>query len=551
VPLHDDHVAAIRPTLLLMQAGALCLLLIGAVNLVNLLLIRASIRVKELAVRQALGASRRHILSAVMMETSVLTLVGGICGLVVGAGGIRLLAVLGADRLPLGAHIAFDARLGLVTLVGSIVLGIATGAPVAWYYLRGHSANALQSESRSGTASRAVQRLRYGFLVAQIALAFVLLAGAGLLRLSLEQVMSVSPGFRPQNTLSGRISLPSKDYRNGLAIFAFTERLRDALDHQPGVLAVGVVTNLPFSGYSGKSAATLKDHALQRGESVRGYYSYGVGGDYFTALGSSLREGRFLVASDSERRARVCVVDEDFARRYWPHGGAIGQRLFQGSGQENDVDAFTIVGVVGAVKQAGLTEDDAQGAIYYPFSYRLDNTFFVVTRTSVPQESFGITLEHVVRAIDPELPVNDIRSMEARIGDSLVDRRSPALLAGLFSVIAVLLTAIGTYGVLSYAVAQRRREIGLRLALGARPGQVGGQFACLALRLLAAGTVCGVIGASLTGRAMQTILFHVPALHVPTLAATAAIVGMVSMIACLLPARRAAYVSPIETLAEQ
>ena len=550
VSLRADHVAGLRPILLLTQAGALFLLLIGAVNLVNLLLIRASGRIKELAVRQAIGASRRHIVNDVLVETTLLTLAGGLLGLAVGAAGIRFLAALGAEHLPLGAHIAFDARSASVALAAAIVLGLAISIPISWYNLRSYSAGALQSESRGGTASRAAQRLRHGFIVAQIALAFVLLAGAGLLGLSFDKVLAVSPGFRPDSVLSGRISLPGKSYPDGQALLAFTERLRDELGHQPGVLATGMATNVPLSGMSDKSSFKIKGRTLEPGESPRGIYSYSVSGDYFTALGFTLREGRFLAAADSRSAARVCVVDEDFARRNWPRGGALGQRLFEGPHEGDDADAYTIVGVVGAVKQADLTDGEALGAVYYPFGHRFDWDIFVVTRTSLPLDSFAATLQKAARKVDPELPVNDIRSMRARIADSLVARRSPALLAGLFSAIALLLTAIGTYGVLSYAVAQRRREIALRMALGARPEQIRAQFVSLSLRLLAAGTILGVFGAWLTGQAMQAVLFHVPAFHLATVAGTAGILGVVSLFACLLPSQRAARISPMVVLSE-
>jgi predicted lysophospholipase L1 biosynthesis ABC-type transport system permease subunit len=206
---------------------------------------------------------------------------------------------------------------------------------------------------------------------------------------------------------------------------------------------------------------------------------------------------------------------------------------------------------VGSVKQAGLTDEQAQGAVYYPYSFHRANDLFVVARTSLPAESFGPSMQRLVRHIDPDLPITDVQPMETRIADSLVARRSPALLAGLFSAIALLLTAIGTYGVLSYAVAQRRREIGVRMALGARPAQIRRQFVLLALRLLAGGTVLGVIGAWLAGRAMQTVLFHVPALNLITLAGAAGIMAAVSLAACLLPSQRAARISPMEALADQ
>jgi len=549
--LHGDHVAAIRPTLLLLQAGVLALLLIGAVNLVNLLLIRASSRGKELAVRQALGASRRHVVSEVLVETTLLTLLGGVLGLAGGAWGIHLLAALGADRLPLGSRMAFDARLALAGLAAAIVMGIVLAAPIAWLNLRRPLGGALQSESRGGTSGRAAQTLRHGFMVSQIALSFILLAGAGMLGLSLKRAMAVSPGFRSDHLLTGQVSLPFKNYPDGATRRAFVEKAMSEIGGLPGVLSAGVVSNVPLSGNSGKSAAKVKGRITRPGESPRGHYSYWVGGDYFGAMGFSLRAGRFLTAADSRRAQRVCVVDEDFARYYWPNGGALGERLFAGSEERADAEAFTIVGVVGNVKQAGLTDDTAQGAIYYPYIFRGDNDIFVVVRTGLPPELLGPALQRAVRQIDPDLPVNDLRSMEDRVADSLVARRSPALLAGLFSGIALLLTAIGSYGVLSYAVAQRRREIGVRMALGARPDQIRGQFVALALRLLVCGTILGVMGAWLAGRAMETVLFHVAALNLAILAGSAGVMGVVSLVACLLPSHRAARISPMEALVDE
>lgn len=549
VPLRADHVAAVRPTLLLLEAGVLVLLLIGTVNLVNLLLIRASGRVKELAVRQALGAGWRYLVSEVVVETTLITFAGGLLGLAVGAGGIQLVRGLGADRLPLGSRIVFDARLAMVGLVAAIVMGIVAAVPVAWFHLRRHLGNALQSESRGSTSGRGAQILRHSFIVFQIALAFILLAGAGLLGLSLQRVMAISPGFQSDHILTGQISLPWAVYSEA-GHLKFAESLMDKLDHLPGVLFAGVVNNVPFSGNIGKSAATVAGHVRRPGESARGHYSYGVAGDYFRAMGFSLRAGRFLTADDSRRSERVCVVDEDFARYYWPHASAIGQRLWDGSEARKDAEAFTIVGVVGGVKQAGLTESDAQGAIYYPYAFRGDSVF-VAVRTSLPPESFALTLQKVVRQIDADVPVSDLRSMDTRIADSLVARRSTALLAGLFSGIALLLTSIGTYGVLSYAVAQRRREIAVRIALGAQPGQIRIQFLSLALRLLTAGTVLGLIGAWQAGRAMRSMLFQVPPLNVAVLAAACCVTAAVCLAACLLPSQRAAQISPMEALAEE
>src|SRR5216110_2892695 len=502
--LHEEHVRSIRPTLLLLQAGVFFLLLIGAVNLVNLLLIRASGRAKEMAIRRSMGASRAHVVNQVMTETVLLTFVGGLLGLVVGAWGIRLLEVLGADRLPLGAHIAFDGWLASIGLVGAILLGVAIAMPIAWFNLRSHLANVLQSESRTGTINRATQRLRHGFIVAQIALAFVLLAGAALLGLSLKKVMAVSPGFRADHVLTGEVTVPfSYNAR------PFLDRLLEAIGQQPGVGAAGAVTDVPLSGESGKTAVTPKGYVPPAGESLHGHYLYQVTGDYFAVLGIPLREGRFLTSADSHRADRVCVVDEDFARRYWPNGVALGQRVFQGS-DSDDAKLFTVVGVVGAVKQAELTEPQGQGAVYLPFMNSDGINIFVVTRTSQRPEAFAETLRKLVRAANPDLAIDNLRSMDTRIAESLIARRSPALLAGIFAGVALLLAAIGTYGVLSYAVTQRRREIGIRMALGAQRSQIGTQFLSLGLRLLTAGTIFGLIGAWLAGRAMQSVLFDVP-----------------------------------------
>ena len=543
-PLHADHVKSVRSILLLMQAGVFFLLLIGGVNLVNLLLVRASSRARELAIRQALGASRWQVVRQVMTETVLLTSIGAVFGLVAGGGGIRLLAVLGVHQLPLGAHIEYDRQLAFVAMLAAVVIGIVVAGPIAWFNLRGHRANPLQSGTRGGTASPAAQRLRHGFIVAQTALAFVLVAGAGLLGLSLKHAMAVSPGFRPDHLLTGQISLPWKNYPAWTPRLTFIDRLLERIKSEPGVRAAGVINNLPLSGNEATSAFTVADRVRPPGESLQAHYFYGVCGDTFAALGIPLREGRFLEHADADKR--VCVVDEDFARRYWPKGGAIGQRLFQGVG-ESGVQ-FTIVGVAGSIKQAAITESQGQGAVYYPYKQREALDLFAVVRTSRRPQSFALTLQKLVRDIDPELPVQDIRSMDVRISDSLIARRSPAMLTGIFAGVALLLAAIGTYGVLAYAVSQRRHEIGVRMALGALPEQIGQQFLSLGLRLLAAGTILGIIGAWLAGRAMQTILFGVPTLPVATLLGASLTMTVVSLLASWLPVRRAARVDPMEAL---
>lgn len=548
--LHADTVRDIKPILLLLQGGVSFLLLIGGVNLVNLLLIRASGRTKELAVRQALGAGTSHIAGEVIFETVLLALTGGLLGLGAGAVGIKLLAVLGTDQLPLGSNIGFDSRLALISFGGSGLVGLALSLPIIWFSLHARLATVLQTESRGGTVSRAAQRLRHGFIVAQVALAFVLLSGAGMLGLSLQKLISTSPGFRPEQVLTGNIALPWKGYPEDEPRLAFMERLLTELRAQPGVLAVGLTSGLPMGGNVNNSATTIEGQDPATGETVRAHYMSPTAGEYWQAMGIPLIEGRFLEDADNHREQRVCVVDQDFAKRYWPGQSPLGRRICANPKFE-DKKAFTIVGVVGAVKQRELAETNAQGAIYFPMKGNYTpNNFSVVLRTAMEPAALAPMLQKIVLKLDPELPVDELKPMQAWIDESMIARRSPALLAGIFAAVALVLAAVGTYGVLAYAVNQRRREIGVRMALGALPGQVLAQFLGLGAKLLLAGIALGALGAWAAGRAMQTMLFGVGTVHLGVLAATAFVLMTVVLLATFLPSHRASQVSPLEALRE-
>ena len=546
--LHADHVREIKPILLLLQGGVFFLLLIGGVNLVNLLLIRASGRAKELAVRQALGAGAGHIAGMVALETMLLSLVGGLLGLGTGAVGVRLLAVLGTDRLPLGADIVFDTRLALISLGGSVMLGLMLALPIIWLSLHARLASVLHTESRGGTVSRAAHRVRHGFIIAQVALAFVLLSGAGMLGLSLQRLLATSPGFRPEHVLTGNIALPWKGYPENEPRLAFIERLLTELRVQPGVLAAGLTSGLPLAGNVNNNATSIEGVDPGPGGTVQAHYVSSVGGEYWQAMGIPLIEGRFLEDADNHRDLKVCVVDQDFANRYWPGKSALGRRIAS-SPKFEEKNACTIVGVVGNVKQTELADTKAQGATYFPMKGNYTpNTFSIVLRTSLDPAALAPMLQKLVLKLDPELPVDELKPMQAWIDDSMVARRSPALLAGIFAAVALLLAALGTYGVLAYAVNQRRREIGVRMALGALPGQVLAQFLGLGFKLLLAGIGIGLIGAWSAGRAMQKILFGVGAVHVGVLAAAAGVMFIVVLLATFLPSHRASRVSPLEAL---
>ncbi|HOW63750.1 MAG TPA: ABC transporter permease [Candidatus Paceibacterota bacterium] len=553
-PLHADHVAPIRPTLILLQAGGLLLLVIGLANLVNLLLVRASARASELAIRQSLGATWAHVARQIVTETVLLTLIGGLCGIGFGYLGVRLLSVFGVDRLPLGSGVVLDGQIVFMALAGAAIMGVAIAIPVAAFVLRSHLASALHTQSRGDTGSHAAERLRHGFVVAQIALAFVLLSGAGLLAVNLKRTMEISPGFRPDAVLAGHISMLHPNYFGRPSRLRFAERAVETIAGQPGVRAAGIANNVPVGGKASgnqrrvmtpANRATVAPDFLPLVPNI-----YGVVGDFFRALGIPLKSGSLFDGSESRRDERVCIVDETFARRSWGDTDPIGQWVYDGPEPIPGRLRFRVIGLVGAVKQTELTEPANDGTLYFPFrdSPVGDDDLYVVIRTDLRPEALAPLVQRVMRGVEPELPVNDLRPMETRIADTLLMRRSPALLSGLFAAVALLLSAVGTYGVLSFAVARRRREIGVRMALGALPFQIGWQYLWLGLRLFGAGMILGAAGATLAGRAMQGLLSEVPPFHPGVVLGTAAALGIISSLACLLPALRAASVDPMEAL---
>jgi predicted permease len=380
-----------------------------------------------------------------------------------------------------------------------------------------------------------------------VALAFVLLSSAGLLGLSLKRLLETDTGFRAENILTGRIALPWKNYQDGPSRVAFVNRLLPALRAVPGISHAAVNTGQPFTDTVNDSALTIEGRAQSAADSIRAHYHSGAAGEYWQAMGIPLIEGRLLVDADNRADGRVCLIDRALAERYWPGESPLGRRISTDVPFDEE-SASTIVGVVGSVKQEELSETSDHGAAYFPYANDASLGFTVVVRTMMEPAAIAPLVRETVLQLDPELPIDDLKTMRARIDESLVARRSPAVLACVFAVVALLLAAIGTYGVLAYAVSQRRREIGVRMALGALPGQIGRQFLWLGLRLLAVGTVLGVLGAWAAGRAMQGILFNVPSFPVATLAGTALVMGGVSLIASWLPASRASRVDPMEAL---
>jgi predicted permease len=546
-PLHGHHVAAIRPTLLLLQVGALVLLAIGAVNLVNLWLVRATGRMRERAIRQTLGASRWAIALEIVVEALLIAIAGAALGLAAAESGIRALAALGADHLPLGARLALDARVIAAAAAAAVAVGAIVALPVMAFTRRGLAA-AIRTESRSATADRGSERLRQGFIVAQIALSFVLLSGAALLGLSLQRAMAVSPGFRTQGTIAAQFNLPWSGYHDGDAFVRFFDRLLGEAARQPGVSAAGVVTLLPVTGGTDTEAVAVEGRAAAPGTPGATPTRIGVGGDYFRAMGVPLVAGRYLDASDARRRDCTCVVDEHFARREFAPGRALSGRIHRGITPGPDVQACTVVGVVGPVKLGALTDTGAAGMVYYSWHNLRARTYYLVLRSGASAEALAPSLARLVRSIDPELPLTDIRSMDTRLDDSLQPRRTPVLVAGLFALAALLLAAVGLYGVMAYAVAERTSEFGIRMALGAVRSDVLRLVLTRGGRLVGAGVALGLLVALWTTTLMTPLLFGVSPADPLALGGVGVLLTAVATMACLVPALRAARVTPLVAL---
>jgi len=547
-PLHEEHIRAVKPILLLLQCGVLLLLLIGCVNLVNLLLIRASHRTKEYAVRQALGARPQHLATEVLAETTLLALGGGLCGLLMGTLGIDFVHSLGTDRLPLGSQIHLDGRVAFAALIIAAVIGVAFAIPILTYVLRMKMAAGLQTESRTGTASRGAQRLRHAFIVTQLTLAFVLLSSAGLLTISLQRVLSTSPGFETEKVVTSHISIPWKSYQTPEARLAFLERTISAIKAIPGITSVAYINGLPFTGFVNDSAVALEGRPPSPGEPIRAHFIPSVSSDYWKVMGIPLLQGRLLTDADDHASAPVCVVDRAFANLYWPNGDAIGHRLAFGPPPDKNTKFSTIVGIVNTAKQRELTDLREHGTVYMPYLSNPIPFVYLVVRSGLPMEMTATSIRKAVSNLDPNLLVDDWKTMQRRIDDSLVARRSPAILAVIFAAAALLLAALGTYGVLSYAVAQREAEIGVRIALGAQAAQIRWQFLGLGLWLLAMGAVIGLVGAWAAGNAMQSMLFESSGFHFEIFLLALALMTIISLAACLLPARRATKVDPASSI---
>jgi len=559
VDFHSNLVGETRSTLSMLWGGAIFVLLIGCVNVANLALVRSTARVRELATRHALGASFARLARQSLTESLLLALVGGAAGLGLGWWALQAAPFFGFDRLPAGTAVHVDARgVGfsalLVTLVG-IVVGLI---PVA-VMRRANIAQVVREEGRSGTQGRGPRLMRRVLVTSQVAFALMLLIGAGVLLASFDKVLRIDPGFRADHVLTGTLSLPAARYAGDDHVRATTDRLLERIRAVPGVASAGATTTIPFGGAYSDSVILAEGYQMQPGESLISPGQMSVSDGYFEAMGAKLLSGRLIDANDIEGRPRVLVIDETLARRFWPNGDAVGRRMYQPSSAENlmarpaEADMMTIVGVIAPMRVRGLVDSAGNrrtGYYFYSLRQRPARAIALAIRTNqAPETVIGAVRREVVQ-IDAELPFYGVRTMEERLSAAVVDRRTPTVLATGFAVVALFLAGIGIYGVLAYQVSQRRREIGIRMALGAANRSIFTLVLREGAMIVAFGAAFGLAGAFVLRQTIQAQLYEVGAMDPIVVATVASVLIAVALVACLLPARRAAKTDPMIALSE-
>lgn len=552
LPAHEDMVRDVRPTLYLLWGGVIFVLLIGCVNIANLILARSRVRIRQVATQLALGAQRARVAREVLVHALLLAVAGGLLGVGVGYAGIRALAFFGATELPRGAEVGLNPSVLLFTFGVAVAAGIIFGAIPTVQLLRTDLRAVLNTESRGGTADRRAIWLRTSLVTAQVALAFVLLIGAGLMLTSFRSAMRVDSGFEPDGVFTARVSLPGATYPMDGSRVQFVEGMLSEARDLPGMRHVAFTTQLPFSGSNSSSVILPEGYEPPAGESLLSPLQTWVAGDYFDAMGIPLLEGRTFRSADGEGDRRVIILDEWLANRYFPDSSPLGKRMLWGSvpGMAEEDDYYTVVGVVGTIKHNDLTSSagDHVGAYYFPYGQNPSSFLTLVARSAGDAMALLRPVRDRLRARDAELPLFDIATMSSRIDDSLSSRRSSMFLLLVFAGVAVFLAVIGIYGVLAYAVAQRTREMGIRMALGSTGGQIFGLVLRHGTLVTGIGLVAGAVAAALMGGLIRSLLFAVQPLDPLVMTSVAAVLGVVAIAACAVPAIQATRVDPVRAL---
>jgi putative ABC transport system permease protein len=544
VPLLESMVGGVQRPLLILLGAVAFVLLIACVNVSNLLLARATTRTGEIAVRAALGAGRGRLVRQLLAESIVLSLAGGAAGLILASWGVRALIAVAPADLPRADAIQMDATVLAFGIALSVVAGIVFGMAPAIVASRPDLSIFLKDVRRDGGSGGARRRLRGVLVTAQVALALVLLAGAGLAIRSFDRLTSVDPGFRTANVLTFRVSLPEATYPTLASYDQFFRDYTGRIQRMPGVIAAGAVSFAPVtrSGFGG----SFTIYGRPEGDDEGNAQVRSVTPGYFEALSIPLRAGRLVTAQDTAAAARVALVSESAARRFWPGENPVGRQL-RVHVNESVRQPRQIVGVVGDVRTRGM-ELEPVPVIYVPHSQYGPESMTVVVRTAGDPMAAVPQVKAALKDAAPGVAFSRARTMEDVVSASVAEPRFRTLLLAIFAAVSLALAAVGLYGVVAFSVNQRRAELGLRIALGADPGDVLRLVLREGMLPVAAGILMGLGGAALLARVMRTLLFGVDAFDPATFALVAILLATIALAACYIPARRATRVDPAGTL---
>jgi predicted permease len=554
-PLADLLTEGVKKTLYLLWGGAVLVLLIGGLNIANLALTRLSLRRKEMATRIALGAGRLELMRQLILENVGLALLGGVGGIVLGAGLLRVLSVTGLEHMPRAGEVQMDATVILVSLGLSVAAGLFVGLfPLASASKIGIN-DALHEDSRTGTTGKKTRSVRQLLVAAQIGFAFALLMGAALFLTSFRRLLQVDPGFRPEGIVTASVSLPRSKYAKWEDWRGFMNRALPAVRAIPGVTLAGATNAIPLSGTHDDQVVLAEGYQMKPGESILSPLSMNVTPGYFEAMGISMRKGRSFDERDNETAPRVVIVDEQLAQHFWPNSDPVGRRMyFPGNPQDllkvdEHTTWLTVIGVVRNLRYEHLEEKgDGAGAFYEPLAQAPDNTFTFALKAGGNADSAVRALREEISRLDPDLAVFDVHSMTERVDLSLASRKTSMLLANAFGGVALFLATLGIYGVLAYLVAQRTREIGIRVALGSTRAGILKLVLREGFEIVLIGLLLGIVGAASLEKIVATEIYGVRPLDPLALASVTALLGVVALAACVAPARRALGVDPIVAL---
>ncbi|MDQ6622434.1 MAG: ABC transporter permease, partial [Verrucomicrobiota bacterium] len=544
---HEQVIGGMRTALAVLAGAVAVVLLIACANLTTMLLARSGAREREFAIRVALGAGRARLVRQMLSESVLLALTGGVAGTLLAIWGLDLLRAIGTVTVPRLAEANLDLRVLAVTLVVSVLTGILIGLVPALASAKPELTEALKEGGRGSTSGVRRNRVRNALVIAEVALALVLLVGASLLLKSFVRLQNVDPGFEPRGVLTMELSLPVAKYARGKPVVDFYRELVRRVQALPGVEAAALTSILPLSGTNSDSSFTIegRDSKVDRvspDEEIRS-----VTPDYFKALKIPLLQGRDFDARDDIDAPKTVIVNQSFAKKWFPNQDVIGKRITFSDTRKPDPEWITIVGLVGDIRHRAL-DLDPKPEYYLPHPQNPSRAMVLAVRSAQDPRALTASVRKELRQLDPELPAANVRTLEQVTSDSIAPRRLSVALLTVFAAVALVLASVGIYGVMSFLVVQRTHEIGVRMALGAQRRDVLMLVLGRAARLVSLGTAIGLLLALFSSRALGALLYNVRAFDLTTFVVIPLVLALVALLASFIPARRATKADPMIAL---